>query len=158
MYIKSTKHLTISILLFALFLNANSQVLSKKLLEERNYQEVKLFEQANGFTLITQFAMYPDGMDGVSQFIADNLVYPKKAQKKEIEGIVIIQYTVNVDGKVIDVKVIKGVHNLLDNEAIRVIKEMEIWEPAYQRGKPVKSTYKQVFNFNLSPNIKSDNP
>lgn len=126
-----------------------SQVIPEKRLKEKNYQEVKLFDAENGFSLIEKFAMYPDGKEGLNQHIVNNLNYPKKAQDEKIEGVVVVQYTVDIDGSITDIKVIQSVDDLLDKEAIRVIKKMEKWEPAYQRGKPVKSIYTQLFHFKL---------
>ncbi|KAF0128631.1 MAG: outer membrane transport energization protein TonB [Bacteroidetes bacterium] len=126
-----------------------AQVLPEKILMKKNYLEVKLFDAENGFSLIEKFAMYPDGKEGIIQHIVNTLKYPRKAQEKKIEGEVIVQYTVDIDGSITNVKVTQSVHDLLDNEAIRVIKQMEKWEPAYQRGKPVKSLYTQLFRFKL---------
>lgn len=126
-----------------------TQVLPEKILMKKNYLEVKLFDAENGFSLIEKFAMYPDGIEGIIQHIVNTLKYPRKAQEEKIEGEVIVQYTVDIDGSITNIKVTQSVHDLLDNEAIRVIKQMEKWEPAYQRGKPVKSLYTQLFRFKL---------
>lgn len=143
------KKLLILLLIFSKPLTIFSQVVPEKIKKENNYQEVKLFDKGKGFCLIEKFAMYPNGLDGINQHLIKTIKYPKKARKKKIEGVVIVQYTVNINGTISDIKIIKSVYSLLDKEAIRVIKLMELWEPAYQRGKPVKTTYNQSFDFKL---------
>jgi len=122
---------------------------NEKLITEKNYQEIKLIENGGGFSLVERWAMYPDGKQGINNLISNNLVYPKKAIKKKIEGLVTVKYIVQIDGTITDIKVIRKVHPLLDNEAVRIIKLMDKWIPAIQRGKPVKTAYNQEFNFKL---------
>ena len=143
------KKISIFFILFIHAFGSYSQVISEKILKEKNYQEVKLFDAENGFSLIEKFAMYPNGKDGINQHIAKYLKYPQKAQKEKIEGVVLIQYTIDTDGSIVNIKVIKSVNPILDKEAVSVLKKMERWEPAYQGGKAVKSTYTQLFNFKL---------
>lgn len=64
----------------------------------------------------------------VQVYIMDHLVYPVEAKKNRIEGIVYIQFTVEKDGTVDEVKVTRPVHPLLDTEAVRVISGMPRWE------------------------------
>ena len=96
-----------------------------------------------------RWAMYPEGKQGINNLISNNLVYPKKAIKKKIEGLVTVKYIVQIDGTITDIEVIRKIHPLLDNEAVRIIKLMDKWIPAIQRGKPVKTAYNQEFNFKL---------
>lgn len=93
--------------------------------------------------------MYPGGEQGINQFIKRELTYPEEALKDSIEGRVIVRYVVENDGSVGEIEVIQSVHPLLDEEAKRVVKAMQKWKPAIQRGKPVKSAYLQAFNFHL---------
>lgn len=117
--------------------------------DKAEYKEVKLFEDKGGFSIVDSWAMYPNGKEGIYQHISENLMYPKKAMKNGIEGKVIVSFLVQTDGSVEDVKVIQGVHPLLDKEAVRIIRSMEKWMPAIQRGKKVKLLYKQEVNFSI---------
>jgi len=116
---------------------------------DKNYEEVVAIKNQGGFSLVESWAKYPNGEKGITELIINNLKYPEKAIKKKIEGIVTIKYVVQVDGTVGEIEVIKSVHPLLDEEAIRVIRLMEKWEPSIQRGKPVKTAYNQDFRFEL---------
>ena len=76
-------------------------------------------------------------------------MYPKKARRKGIEGRVIVKFIVEKDGEVSDVKVVKGAHPMLDDEAQRVVESMPAFLPGMQRGKPVRVSYHLPFNFSL---------
>ncbi len=128
---------------------SGAQVIPDSIKTIKNYQEVKPSEPDFGFSLIDSYPMYPDGRKGIKQLIIDNIHYPDKAKKKRIEGEVIIKFTVGIDGFISNYEVIKSVNKELDNEAIRVLKLMERWEPAYQKGRPVKFTLTQSIMFKL---------
>jgi TonB family protein len=76
-------------------------------------------------------------------------MYPPMAKKKGIQGDVIIQFFVDTVGEVVDIKVYKSVHPLLDQEAIRVVKKMKKWVPAQKDGQPIKVDFKLPFVFRL---------
>ena len=68
--------------------------------------------------------------------------YPRKAKKQGLHGRVIVQFTIDETGKLADAKVIRGVHKILDKEALRVILAApDKWLPALKNGKPVKQIY-----------------
>ena len=67
--------------------------------------------------------------DSLRDYIRENMVYPADAVKDSIQGVVIVQFTVEKDGSVTDVKALKQVHPLLDAEAVRLFSEMPKWEP-----------------------------
>jgi len=92
-------------------------------------------------------AEYPSGMKAMGPYLSTNLVYPEKAQKKNIQGTVIIQFIVTKEGNITDVSVAKPVDPLLDKEAMRVIKQMPQWVPAIMGGRYVQSYIKQPITF-----------
>ena len=68
--------------------------------------------------------------------------YPRKAKKAGLEGRVLVQFVITEQGKLADVKVLKGVHPLLDKEAVRAIKSApQAWKPGKLGTKPIKCTY-----------------
>ena len=75
--------------------------------------------------------------------------YPNKARKKGLEGKVFVEFVIDTDGAVVDVAILRGVHPLLDNEAIRVVQSFPDFIPGQQRGKPVKVRYRLPMNFAL---------
>ena len=76
-----------------------------------------------------------------SKWVNSQLKYPEQAKKDKISGRVTLQFTVGADGVVRDAKVIRGAHELLDAEALRVVSASPKWEPGQQEGKPVAVTY-----------------
>ena len=70
-----------------------------------------------------------------------NLVYPEIAKENGVQGRVTLQFTVNVDGSVTNVKVLRGVDSSLDKEAVRVVSNSPKWTPGKQRDRAVKVTY-----------------
>ncbi len=118
-------------------------------LAQEEYQEVNPNKESHGFSLIEKWAMYPGGEIGISNYIHRELKYPKSAIRDSIEGVVIVKYVVQTDGRVDEVEIIQSAHPILDEEAKRVIQVMDKWKPAIQGGTAVKLAYEQVFNFKL---------
>jgi protein TonB len=75
------------------------------------------------------------------EYIAKNLRYPEIAAENGIQGRVFVQFVVEPDGKVSNVKVVRGVDPSLDREAVRVVESSPNWKPGKQRGKPVRVSF-----------------
>ncbi len=73
--------------------------------------------------------------------------YPQAAVDNKIRGTVFLTFIVEKDGTVSSVTIVKGVHPLLDDEAVRVISESPKWTPGYQRGQPVRVRFSIPLNF-----------
>ena len=80
-------------------------------------------------------------------YVANNLQYPQIALENGISGKVIVQFTVDTHGDVVDAVVFRGVDPALDKEALRVVRSSPKWTPGKQRGKPVnvRFTYPIIF-------------
>ena len=85
----------------------------------------------------------------LAQHVVAETKYPKKARKKGLTGKVFVEFVVDTDGSVINVAILRGVHPLLDDEAIRVVKSFPIFISGPQRGKPFKVRYRLPMNFSL---------
>ena len=83
------------------------------------------------------------------QYLGKSIKYPTIAQETGTQGRVIVQFVVNKDGSIVDVKVVRGVDPYLDKEAIRVISTMPKWKPGEQRGKPVRCKFTVPVMFKL---------
>ena len=95
-------------------------------------------EEYEIFYVAEKMPEYAGGMDAFKKFIYDHIRLPDELQNKNITGRIFVQFTVDLDGSVIDIKILRGLHPLLDNEVIRVIKKSPKWKPGIQKGKPVK--------------------
>lgn len=76
-----------------------------------------------------------------SEWVMQNIVYPEEARSARISGRVTLKFTVNTDGSVSDVSVLRGVNKLLDDEAVRVVSISPAWTPGQIDGKPVRVSY-----------------
>lgn len=99
---------------------------------------------------------FPGGQEALYQFISENLTYPEKAKDKGIQGIVHVSFVIDTDGSVTDIEVVRGVYELLDAEAIRVVSLFPRWKPGSQRGKPVRVTISLPFKFELTKKKKKE--
>ena len=92
---------------------------------------------------------YPGGTDALMTFLSDNIKYPKEAQEQGIEGRVLVTFIVERDGSINSVLVEQSVNELLDKEAVRVVKLMPKWIPGKHHGEPVRVRYTLPINFKL---------
>ena len=101
------------------------------------------------FDMVEQMPQFPGGQAEMMQFISKNMKYPTIAQENGTQGRVTCQFVVGADGKVRDVKVLRGVDPYLDKEAVRVIMSMPKWIPGKQNGKAVSVKYTIPVMFRL---------
>ncbi len=92
---------------------------------------------------------FPGGQMAMQRFISENVEYPKSAKKNKEEGKVFVQFIIEGDGSLFDIKVVRGVSEALDNEAIRVVKLMPKWSPGESHGKVVRVKYTLPISFRL---------
>ncbi len=90
------------------------------------------------------------GIKALQGFIAGELKYPSWSASRGIGGRVILSFVVGSDGRLHDVKVIKGVNEELDEEAVRMIKRMPKWKPGTQDGNAVNVKYSLPVAFSIS--------
>ena len=76
-----------------------------------------------------------------SKWVNQRLVYPEIAKENNIQGRVILQFTIDAGGNMTNVKVVRGVDKSLDEEAVRVVKTSPKWTPGRQRDRAAKVTY-----------------
>lgn len=101
---------------------------------------------------------YPGGKAELYKYLGNNIRYPKEAQDKFIQGKVYAKFVINVDGSIGEVKIVRSVHKLLDDETVRVIKTMPNWIPAEHKGQKVAVWYKLPINYKISGNrVKKKN-
>ncbi len=89
------------------------------------------------FIKVEEDPMFPGGKAALLNYIAENTIYPVEASENNIQGKVIVRFAVWSDGSVKRIEIMRGVHPLLDEEALRVVSTLPTWEPGKQNGKPV---------------------
>ncbi len=83
-------------------------------------------------------------------FLKKNLKYPAIARENGIEGLVVVQFIVEKDGRISDMKVVRPVGGGCSKEALRVVEKMPKWIPGEQRGRPVKVRFNLPVKFALA--------
>ena len=94
-------------------------------------------------------AEFPGGTDALRAFLAENCHYPKEAQEKQQQGVVLLEFLVEEDGTISAITVLRSVCEALDEEAIRVVKAMPKWKPAVNNGLPHRSFFQLPITFAL---------
>ena len=85
---------------------------------------------------------FKGGNKAMMEFLMMNMKYPESAIKAKQQGKAVVGFVVKKDGTINDVYIVKSTgYDVLDNEAMRVVKSMPAWEPGKQKGKPVDVKY-----------------
>ena len=102
-------------------------------------------EEPVKYSLLEAKPRFQDGDAGQSfpRWVNENLKYPQEAVKDSLQGRVTLQFTIEKDGSVTDVHVLRGCAPILDEEAVRVVSQSPKWTPGSINGEPVRV----VFNF-----------
>ena len=121
---------------------------------ESTQQEAPLVvskDTADIFEVVEQMPAFPNGgFRGLMQYLGDSIRYPQAAKKAGTEGRVTVQFVVEKDGSISNVKTIRGISPDLDQEAIRVISQMPKWQPGMHHGEAVRVKYTVPIMFRLS--------
>ena len=78
---------------------------------------------------------FPGGQEKLQKFIYFNMEYPETAKKDKISGTVYISFTLDISGNLTNVKVLGGVRQDIDKEALRIVSLMPKWEPCNKNEK-----------------------
>ncbi|MGL5229071.1 MAG: TonB family protein, partial [Bacteroidales bacterium] len=109
------------------------------------------------FMAVEKMPQFPGGETEMMKFIARTVKYPVVAQENGIQGRVIVTFTVDKTGKIVDPIIRKGVDPSLDQEAIRVVNTMPQWIPGEQKGQKVNVMYTVPITFRLQGPEKEEN-
>lgn len=101
------------------------------------------------FTSVEKQPSYPGGIAKFYEYLGKEIKYPEVAKNNKTEGKVFVSFTVEKNGKLGDVRVIKGLSPETDAEAVRVIKNSPNWTPGILDSKPVRVKYNMNVNFSL---------
>ena len=99
-------------------------------------QTLKIFSDP-----IQQMPMFPGGQRALMNYLAENVHYTDEMAEICAQGRVIVTFIVEIDGSITEAKVVKSVHPLLDEEALRVVKAMPKWTPGAINGKLMRNRY-----------------
>lgn len=107
-------------------------------------------EREERFTFVEFMPEFPGGEAALMKYLSKNLRYPNMAQENGIQGSIFVQFVVNKDGSISEVKTV-GAHKGagLEEEAVRVVSKMPSWKPGKQNGKAVTVIFNLPVTFRL---------
>jgi len=100
---------------------------------------------------LTTVAEYPGGMEGLYEYMGQNIKYTPEAKEKGIEGKIIVEFTISESGEIGNSKIDKGLGFGLDEHVLAMVNAMPDWNPAEKDGMKVKSQMKLPVVFKLNP-------
>lgn len=106
------------------------EVVVAPVVEEENVDEI--------FSVVEETAEPKGGMPAFYKYVGEKIKYPAQARRMGVEGRVFVEFVVNRDGSIVDVRAIKGIGAGCDEEAVRIVQSAPSWKPGKQRGKPVR--------------------
>ncbi len=126
--------------------------LKRKEYHTANSKEVtgKCYDEQGKEIAFTPFQKMPEPDYNLMEYLSNNLKYPEKDRRKNVEGRVIVKFVVNEDGSINDITVVQHVSKKIDAEAVRVITEMPKWKPGVMDDKIVKVYFTQPISFKLT--------
>jgi TonB family protein len=100
------------------------------------------------YTYVEQMPQFRGGEGEMLKFLGTNIKYPQKVKEAGVEGLVVLSFVVDTDGSLDEVQVVKPLHQAADEEALRVVKEMNgHWEAGKQNGQTVPVRYTLPIRF-----------
>ena len=126
-----------------MFMNLEDNAdLGVEIMDYVEVEEEVVEEEAIPFQLVEEKPSFQGGdANQFSKWVNTRLVYPEIAKENGVQGRVTLQFTVEKDGSVTKVKVLRGVDPSLDKEAVRVVSMSPKWKPGKQRDRAVPVTY-----------------
>jgi TonB family protein len=108
------------------------------------------------YTMVEESATPQGGWSVFYEHIARKMMYPAQARRMGVEGKVFVEFVVQTDGSITDVKVKNGIGAGCDAEALRVVKTAPLWEPGKNKGVAVKQRLVLPISFKLTKSNKKD--
>ena len=99
--------------------------------------------------VIYRDARYLGGKKAMKEFMQENFKYPESARANGVEGRMVAEFTIERDGSIKDIRIVKSVDASLDQELVRVLNEMPNWNPAIKYGFPATSKVMLPFKATL---------
>lgn len=117
-----------------------------------NSGSVKIQKDKDGvYSRAETMPEYPGGEPALSKFVENNITYPQNAVDQNTEGTVNVSFVVDEKGKVMNpVATGKTAGGGLDEEAVKIVKQMPAWKPGTVKGKAVKTRLLLPVTFKLS--------
>ncbi len=123
---------------------ANDDVIEEVAFAPPPDEEVEIVHE-----MVETMPSFDGGIREFYKFVAENLKYPAQARRIGIEGKVFVQFIIDKDGSLSDIKVVRGIGGGCDEEVLRIVNMSPRWNPGKQRGVPVKVRMMLPISFKL---------
>jgi TonB family protein len=117
---------------------------------QQQKSQPKVSTENTVYSEVDEMPVYGKGFEDLVAFLGSNMKYPDEARKNKIEGTVFVDFVVEKDGKLTDVKLKKGLDPKCDAEALRVVKLMNNWNPGLVKGYAVRTNMVLPIKFKLN--------
>lgn len=117
--------------------DGNKSLLPEETNEQTPDVEDKKEVEDKVYTAVEQMPCFPGGQSAMNSYLSNNLRYPEKTANEGIQR-VIVAFIVEKDGSISNVEIERSVERNLDDEALRVVKNMPKWTPGKQNGSEVR--------------------
>lgn len=107
--------------------------------EPEQPQQTLLRPEPGRLRIVEDLPQFPGGASELMKWLTKNLRYPDRAQKRGIEGKVVVQFIVNTDGSLSDIEIAKAADPMLNREALRVMRLMPQWTPGVKNDEPCRT-------------------
>ena len=101
------------------------------------------------YEIVDEMPIFPGGDAAMMTYLQENIKYPADAVEAKASGRVVTRFVVNEDGSLSNVEIVRGIHQSLDAEALRVVEAMPKWTPGKVSGKAVKVKFTLPISFSL---------
>ena len=102
------------------------------------------------FTSVEEEPSFPGGPEAFGKYLSKKINYPAIAKENNVQGKVFLNFTVERDGSLTDIKVVRGIGSGCDDEAVLVLKSSPRWRPGIQNGRAVRVSYTIPISFTLT--------
>lgn len=110
----------------------------------------KIIHNDSIYFIAEKMPEYPGGEDALRTDIINAVHYPAAARTNHTEGNVVISFIINRDGKITNARIVRGIGNGCEEEALRVVGQLKEWSPGKVKGKPVRVQMSLPVRFKLS--------
>jgi protein TonB len=132
-------------------INMDTEVTEQTVVEEIKIapQEEEKEDPNQIFLVVEETALPIGGYPAFYEYVQKKMKYPAQARRMAVEGKVFVEFVIERDGSITDVKAIKGIGAGCDEEAVRVLQSAPKWKAGKQRGKPVRQRMVLPISFKL---------
>lgn len=131
-------------------------VTEEEVVEEKKEEELtmdtpvdEMEDEVKPLNDVDELPVFPGGNAQLIKWLTQNLKYPESAKNDKVGGKVVVEFVVNADGSVSNVRLAKNVEPRLDSEALRVVGMMPAWKAGILGGKPCRTLVKLPIVFKL---------